>query len=168
MLMSLTLQAVGDHSRHLYLYDTYAGMSRPTSADGPAAVAMWEREASGDHNAWCYAPLEDVRSRMNATTTAPEQVHFVVGKVEDTIPATMPHQIALLRLDTDFYESTLHELRFLYPRLVEGGALIIDDYGYWEGARRAVDEYFSEIESPPLLVRVDETGRVGVKPGTHS
>jgi len=89
-------------------------------------------------------------------------VEFVVGKVEDTIPARAPESIALLRLDTDWYESTRHELQHLYPRLAEGGVLIIDDYGHWQGARRAVDEYFRD--RPILLNRIDYTGRIAIKP----
>jgi hypothetical protein len=69
----------------------------------------------------------------------------------------------VLRLDTDWYESTKHELVHLYPRLSPGGVLILDDYGHYEGARRAVDEYFEQVGERPLLTRVDYTGRVGVK-----
>ena len=76
----------------------------------------------------------------------------------------MPERIALLRLDSDWYESTRHELEHLYPLLAPGGVLIIDDYGAWQGARRAVDEWRAAIPAPPLLLRVDSTGRVGTKP----
>jgi O-methyltransferase len=92
-----------------------------------------------------------------------ERVHLVEGRVEDTLPAAAPEEIALLRLDTDWYESTKHELVHLYPRLSPGGVLILDDYGHYEGARRAVDEYFESAGGRPLLTRVDYTGRVGIK-----
>jgi hypothetical protein len=75
----------------------------------------------------------------------------------------LPEQIAVLRLDTDFYESTRHELRHLYPRLVHGGVLIIDDYGHWAGARKAVDEYIAEEGIRLLLNRIDYTGRIAIK-----
>jgi O-methyltransferase len=100
---------------------------------------------------------------LDATGYPGERLHFVTGPVEETIPATTPEALALLRLDTDWYESTRHELDHLYPLLVEGGVLIIDDYGEWEGARQAVDEYFMDRDAP-LLSRVDHTGRIGVKP----
>ena len=74
-----------------------------------------------------------------------------------------PRKIALLRLDTDWYESTKHELVHLFPRLSTGGVLIVDDYGHWAGARRAVDEYVSEHGIVMLLTRIDYTGRIGVK-----
>ena len=92
-----------------------------------------------------------------------EKIQYIKGKVEDTIPQQVPEEIALLRLDTDWYESTRHELIHLFPRLVKGGILIIDDYGYWKGARRAVDEYFEENKVQILLSRMDETGRIAVK-----
>jgi len=75
----------------------------------------------------------------------------------------MPGKIALLRLDTDWYESTAHELKHLYPLLVPGGVIIIDDYGHWEGARKAVDEYITAEKLPLLLNRIDYTGRIGIK-----
>jgi hypothetical protein len=99
-----------------------------------------------------------------ATTGYPEtKVHYVRGKVEDTIPGTMPGEIAILRLDTDWYESTRHELVHLFPLLTRGGVLILDDYGHWQGARAAVDEYFDQYRQPILLNRIDETGRIAIK-----
>ncbi len=82
---------------------------------------------------------------------------FVKGKVEDTIPGNAPDAIAILRIDTDWYESTLHELTHLWPRLSPGGVLIIDDYGHMPGARQAVDQFF--VSAPVLLHRIDYTGR---------
>jgi O-methyltransferase len=92
------------------------------------------------------------------------RIHFVEGAVEDTLPDRAPGEIALLRLDTDWYASTKHELEHLYPRLVAGGVLILDDYGYWQGARRAVDEYFAAKGEPLLLNRIDGTARIAIRP----
>lgn len=88
---------------------------------------------------------------------------FVKGKVEDTVPEKAPDRISLLRLDTDWYESTYHGLLHLYPRLSVGGVLIIDDYGHWAGAKKAVDQYLNENHLKLLLNRIDDTGRIGVK-----
>lgn len=93
-----------------------------------------------------------------------EGYRFIAGLVEDTLPISETGDLALLRLDTDFYSSTLAELRILYPRLVRGGALIIDDYGQFQGARRATDEYFASLPHPPLLNRIDQGVWAGVKP----
>ena len=81
----------------------------------------------------------------------------------ETIPQFAPERIALLRLDTDWYESTKHELWHLYPRIVPGGVLLIDDYGHWQGCRKAVDEYFNTQKIQVLLNRIDVTGRIAVK-----
>jgi hypothetical protein len=90
-------------------------------------------------------------------------VLFIKGKVEETIPGTLPKEISLLRLDTDWYESTLHNLVHLYPLLRKGGILILDDYGHWQGARKATDEYFARENIIPFLSRIDYTGRLYVK-----
>ncbi len=92
------------------------------------------------------------------------RLHYVRGKVEETVPAQAPQQIALLRLDTDWYESTRHELKHLYPRLSSGGVLIVDDYGHWKGSRQATDEFIAETPEFGLLTRIDYTGRLSVKP----
>ncbi len=165
-VVARTLQLLGDMSRELYLYDTFEGMSEPSEHDadygGTAAGQLLAAEKKGT-GVWCEAGLEDVTQVMNETGYAMSQVHLIKGKVEDTVPATIPDEIALLRLDTDWYESTLHELTHLYPRLKPGGVLIIDDYGHWRGARRAVDEYFEKNGIRGLLNRVDYTCRIMVK-----
>lgn len=167
MVSALTLQARGDTSRRLYLYDTYTGMSEPTEKDkkwsGQEADEAWKEMQKGDYNEWCYAPEEEVRRNMLATGYPEGQLLFVKGKVEETIPATIPGQIALLRLDTDWYESTMHELNYLYPLLAPGGVLLLDDYGSWQGAREATDEYFKTEKINILLQRIDYTGRLAVK-----
>lgn len=167
MLCALTLAAAKDTGRTLYLYDTFAGMSEPTKEDvnlrGFAAVTKWRLLAKDSHNAWDYAPLGEVQTNLRSTEYPEDRCVFVAGKVEDTIPATKPAKIALLRLDTDWYESTKHELEHLFPLLVPGGVLIIDDYGHWQGARQAVDEYFASRRIPILLNRIDYTGRLAVK-----
>jgi len=104
-----------------------------------------------------------VQANLGRTGYPAERIHYVKGKVEETIPATLPSRIALLRLDTDWYESTRHELQHLYPLLSTHGVLIIDDYGHWQGARQAVDEYFAASAEPVFLHRVDYTARLVVK-----
>src|SRR5262249_15121047 len=115
--------------------------------------------------AWWKSPLDEVRRNMASTSYPLDRLKFVVGKVEDTIPFSSPERIALLRLDTDWYESTKHELIHLWPRLVRNGIMIIDDYGYWAGARKAVDEWIAAAGSPLFLNRIDNSGgRLIVKP----
>jgi hypothetical protein len=167
MMAALALEDAGDTARHLWLFDTFEGMSEPTGHDvdhaGRPARAEWE-SARQKGEGWCASTLDEVRSSLARTGAAPARLHFVVGKVETTIPREMPERIALLRLDTDWYESTKHELLHLWPRLARGGVLIIDDYGHWAGARRAVDEFFASHQPPVLLNRIDYTGRIVLKP----
>jgi len=167
MLMAYTLLKEKHPDRTLWLYDTYTGMTEPTEVDVYAfpdepAHEKWEKLNTSDHNAWCFAPIEEVRSNVLSTGYPADLFRFVKGKVEETIPAVMPDSIALLRLDTDWYESTYHELEHLYPRLVPGGVLLIDDYGSWEGARKAVDEYIQKTGAKILLSKIGQ-GRIGVK-----
>jgi O-methyltransferase len=166
MTVALALMARGDTSRHLYLYDTFEGMSEPTAEDksvsGESAQAQLDR-TTRDAAVWAVAGLDDVQANIWSTGYPRDHIHFVKGKVEDTIPATLPARIALLRLDTDWYESTRHELTHLYPLLSRHGVMIIDDYGHWQGARQAVDEYFAGSAEPVFLHRVDYTARLMVK-----
>lgn len=164
MLAARTLLGLGDHRRRFFLYDTFAGMAEPTEEDGALARHEWARHERTDGNDWCRSPLDEVRANMLSTGLPEERLELVKGKVEDTIPGTVPERVALLRLDTDWYASTRHELVHLFPRLQPGGILIVDDYGHWEGARQAVDEYIAESGVPLMLVRVDETGRVAIRP----
>ena len=168
MAIALTLQELGNTQRELYLYDTFSGMSSPSDVDvslgGKRAQEVFsETKISEETSNWSRCSLEEARDNVFGTGYPKEKVHFVKGKVEDTIPRTIPEKIALLRLDTDWYESTKHELTHLFPRLSPYGVIIIDDYGHWQGARKAVDEYISENDLHILLNRIDYTGRVGIK-----
>jgi O-methyltransferase len=167
MAVARTLLELGTSDRALYLFDTFEGMSPPTEEDRIYTGAQASQLLEGrdrEERIWGYAPLDGVRDAVLSVGYDPAKVHFVKGMVEETVPTEAPERIALLRLDTDWYESTLHELVHLYPRLASGGVLIIDDYGHWQGARKAVDEYLAEHDIPLLLNRVDYTARIAVKP----
>lgn len=166
---ALTLLECGRTDQDLYLFDTYEGMPKPGVLDkdyqGMDGAHEFEAKRTGaDSSDFCFASLVDVQNALFSTGYPRDRIHFVKGKVEDTIPLHAPDQISLLRLDTDWYESTKHELAHLFPRLLPGGVLIIDDYGHWQGSRVAVDEYFVSQSTPILLNRIDYTGRIGVKP----
>ena len=166
MAVALTLLAHGDKSRKLFLYDTYEGMSQPTDHDttswGDSAAALLGRYPRGT-GPWCHAGIDEVRANLESTGYPKDMIVMVAGKVEDTLPKHLPGQLSVLRLDTDWYESTKHELTYLYPLLARNGVLIIDDYGHWEGARKAVDEYFQAQAGAHFLHRIDYTGRLLVK-----
>ena len=167
MAVARTLLEIGAR-RDLVLFDTFAGMTHPESVDrdlsGMPAAAALDHEDIATGATWAVSPLADVQANLRSTGYPVERMRFVVGDVADTVPREAPERIAILRLDTDWYASTRHELEHLYPRLAAGGVLIIDDYGHWEGARRAVDEFLERTAAPILLNRIDYTGRIGVKP----
>lgn len=163
-----TLLRLDDTSRDVYLYDTFAGMTAPTemdvSWDGRRALDVHAaHRGTADSSNLALAPLEDVRRAILDVGYPAEKIHFVAGRVEDTIPGTMPDRIALLRLDTDWYESTRHELIHLYPRLSRAGVLIIDDYGFWAGSKKAVDEYIAAHKLRLMLFRSDPSVRYAIK-----
>jgi O-methyltransferase len=169
MCMAQTLLSCGADDRHLYLFDTFDGMTNPTEVDvsvhGARARDLFAGESqmlSGGSSK--KGGLSDVRRNLENTGYPEQNLHFVQGRVEQTIPTAAPQAIALLRLDTDWYESTLHELRHLYDRVSTGGIVIIDDYGHWSGCRKAVDEFLATLEPGPVLHRIDYTCRSFVKP----
>jgi hypothetical protein len=154
--------------RRIWAFDTFAGMTAPTEHDRKAVNevdvdAKFAELERGEHNEWCYASIEDVRRNFAALAGANAQLKTVKGPVQETLrdPANLPETIAILRLDTDFYDSTKAEMEILYPRLSPGGVLIIDDYGEWAGARKAVDEYFAG--QPVWLQRITHTVRMMIK-----
>ncbi|MBV8529068.1 MAG: class I SAM-dependent methyltransferase [Candidatus Dormibacteraeota bacterium] len=161
-----TLVEAGDTSRTLWLYDTFEGMSEPTDVDRRAVDGATASEllASPVHHnqVLALASLHDVEKTMALSGYPATSLRYVVGKVEETLPNTVPDSIALLRLDTDWYESTRDELAYLVPRMAPGAVLIIDDYGHWEGSRRAVDEYVQRERPRLMLHRIDYAARIGV------
>lgn len=168
MAVAETLLRVGDTSRNLYLFDTFEGMSPPTKNDvdinGVTAESLLNSSnKEKDESVWCHTTLDVVKKALSSTGYPSKNINFIKGMVEQTIPHSVPSKIALLRLDTDWYESTKHEMEHLFPRLSKGGVLIIDDYGHWQGARKAVDEYLEKYDVKILLNRIDYTGRIGVK-----
>lgn len=168
MAAALKLKALGNQDRDIYLFDTFAGMTEPGDEDlsyrGEPARDQYRKQRIDERTTdWCRGSLIEVTKAVTGTGYDPARLHFIEGKVEDTIPARAPERIALLRLDTDWYQSTRHELVHLFPRLSPGGVLIIDDYGYWQGARKAVDEYIRENDLKLLLHKVDHSSRIAVK-----
>lgn len=169
MLIALMLKKQQMNNRKLYLYDTFEGMSEPSEFDktfsGQSAEILLTKEKKEiQSSVWCYSSLDEVKQNLFSTGFGKENIIFIKGKVEDTIKDNLPGNLSLLRLDTDWYESTKIELELLYPLLQNKGILIIDDFGHWDGAKRAVIEYFEKIKFNPFLFRIDFTGRLMLKP----
>lgn len=161
MAAALRLDQLGA-TRDLYLFDTFSGMTKPSAEDvtttGQSMLDTWDEAADGG----AAVSLEDVRAAMATTGYDKSRIHYIKGPVEETVPEHAPARIALLRLDTDWYESTRHELEHLYQRLVPGGVLIIDDFGYFKGARKAVEDFFAGQHA--LLIPTDPMARFHLKP----
>ena len=169
-LLAASIFKMYGSSKKVYLFDTFAGMTEPTKEDArlfknQPVMKIFEESQKESYNDWCYASMEDVQNNFEQAGLLTPSVKFVKGDVAETlaISENIPDKICVLRLDTDFYESTKKELEILYPRLTIGGVLIIDDYGTWAGSKQATDEYFASIGKRPFLQYTDRTGRAAVK-----
>jgi len=167
MASMLMLKKLNVKNIKFYLFDTYDGMSEPSIFDtdylkntGRNLLKLNIKDKN--NKIWCYSPLDDVKKNIFKIKYPINNIHFIKGKVEETLPFYAPKKIALLRLDTDWYKSTKHELECLFPRLAKGGVLIVDDYGYWKGSKKAVDEYFFN-KNYYFQHRIDETGVIFIK-----
>ena len=141
--------------RNIYMYDTFAGLVEPSKYDYTCENAKlykmdysevhdrWKSSIINDRlNWWCYTPLDDVKNKLNSTGYPQEYLHYIVGDVMETLNVYVPQKIAILRLDTDWYESSKYELEKLYDNVVVGGVIVFDDYYHWDGQRRATEEFF--------------------------
>jgi hypothetical protein len=169
MLAALKLIELKNTSRNLYLFDTFEGMVEPSDVDKLAlneknAKTLLQQQEKGDgNNIWCISSLEEVQKNLQSTQYPQNNIYYIKGKVEETLPYEGIKKIAVLRLDTDWYESTKHELETLFDKLEKGGVLIVDDYGHWTGAKKAVDEFIKKNKIKIFLNRIDYTGRIGIK-----
>lgn len=155
MTAAIEFKKLGDH-RDVFLFDAYdLPIPPPVDADTDHGGNRVFGGATETKPYWAAVTAEDVGGHMKLTGYPENHVHIVKGLVADVIPGRAPETISILRLDTDTYESTIHNLRHLYPRLSDGGVLILDDYGSHAGIRQAVSEYFGDPSVAPLIQRVD-------------
>jgi hypothetical protein len=148
-------------------FDTFLGMTKPTDNDFSAygkvkAIAQFNSSSREKHNEWCYATFEEVQENFLRAGISPSSFQLVKGDVSKTLRNNKVGTISFLRLDTDWYESTKIELKYLWPLLSKTGVLIVDDYGHWQGSKKAVDEFF---ESDPTILfhAIDYSSRSGIK-----
>jgi len=146
-------------------------MTKPIDKDkdysgrSAASQMLSSKKVSGEYTSdvKAMASLPDVIAGMESTGYPKSKIKYVSGDVCETLLATeLPTHIALLRLDTDWYESTKVELEVLWNRVTVGGVVILDDYDHWEGAKIAVDEFFANRSDKPILFKM-LTGRILVK-----
>jgi predicted O-methyltransferase YrrM len=154
-LLGLSMKNSGA-SRTLWVFDTFEGIPPPTLADPDFEVAsLYTGSFRGE--------LEMVRTLFDRLGLA-DCAHFVKGRFQDTVPACDTGPIAVLHIDGDWYESVKVCLDTFYDRVSRGGIVQIDDYGHWEGARKATDEFLSTRGLNLELQYIDYTGRRLVKP----
>lgn len=166
----LTFDQLGSDKK-VVMFDTFAGMTEPGEKNQKIQVnlqpeAKWRDLQREDINLWSYASISQVRQNFLDAKADFSLVNMIAGDVRSTLRQSteLPQKISILRLDTDFYDSTLAGLEILYPRLVSGGIILIDDYGSRDGSRRAVEEFFADGPRRPALFLDSYSGRVGVKP----
>jgi hypothetical protein len=156
--------------RRLHLFDSFEGLPEPRAdLDGDLAVKYMGGRASGSlvgtRLLACSVEVPEklIEQRLHYPKTL---VQYHIGWFQDTLPrdAASIGKIALLRLDGDWYESTRVCLEYLYTKVVKNGVIVIDDYGYWEGCRRAVDEFLSSQDDPIMLHHIDDSARYWLKP----
>jgi hypothetical protein len=170
MVIASKLSEYGCSDKKIWLYDTFQGMTEPSEFDVEASSTISAAELLSinkkeeGNNVWCVASKEDVINNLSKTSFPLNLIEIIEGDVGLTLDTKYPESIALLRLDTDWYESTRKELEVLFPRLAIGGVCIIDDYGHWQGAKKAVDEYLHKHNIKVLMHKIDHTGRVFIKP----
>ncbi len=164
-------------TRHIYMYDTFKGLTKPTHEDfmcedyeGPqnmkdnfsgkgTLLKIWEKNIIDDNtNNWCYTSLENVQNTLNKTGYNNEYLHYICGDVCETlqINENIPEKISLLRLDTDWYESTKKELETLFDKVVKNGLIIFDDYYLWNGQQKAVNDYFKNNNLNYNVIKINE------------
>lgn len=146
--------------KKIYGYDTFSGMPKPTVKDKDMQKKQFF-ETYKDLNKKYYSPkkfnLLKVKKNLNLNKVNLKEIKLFKGRVEDTLvkKENLPNKISLLRLDTDWFESTNVSLNQLYPRLVKGGVLIIDDYGWNSGCKKATDNYFKKKGGEVSFFRID-------------
>jgi hypothetical protein len=153
-LMALTLQKL-HASRKIWLFDTFDGLPAPT-VDDP------DFELADLFTGTCVGTLDEVGELFRRLNVA-NNVEFVKGLFQQTLPAAPISRIAVLHIDGDWYESVRACLDSLYDQVVPGGVIQLDDYGYWKGARKAVDEFLDQRGIQTPLHRLDYSGRFFIR-----
>ena len=156
--------------REIYMYDTFSGLVEPGEYDYTCENASqykmnkeqvyntWKNNRITDRiNGWCYTPLQIIQDILNSTGYPKNNLHYIVGDVMQTLKdkTNIPEKIAILRLDTNWYESSKYELEKMYDNVVIGGVIIFDDYYHWDGQRRATDDFLKTRNINYDFVKID-------------
>ena len=157
-------------NKNIIMFDTFSGLTKPSIYDYTCenakfnmsydqVISTWNNnKINNDMNNWCYCSLENVKSKLNSTGYPQQHLKYVVGNVLDTLNDNnnIPEKISVLRLDTDWYDSSKFELIKLFPNVSKGGVVIFDDYYLWNGQRQATDEYFSTSDVKYNYININD------------
>jgi O-methyltransferase len=154
IFIAMMRKLFGLEDRVLHVFDTFTGFP-----EGSVDKRKGQPSIGPSYEDF----FESVRDNFEQTVGT-DNIVFHQGVVEETLEGFNPGPLALMRLDTDYYPSTQKEFEVLYPLLVEDGVLIVDDYGQYEGSRKATDEYLATLDRKPLLALIDSGVVSGVKP----
>lgn len=155
--------------KKVWMFDTFTGMTKPQSVDKKfsrpdKAIIKYNLTNNYTFSSWCYASLNEVKDNCLKANIDLKQLYFIQGDVSKTLnKKNLPKSISFLRLDTDWYKSTKKELEVLYPIITKKGVITIDDYGSWEGSRKAVDEYFLKKKISLFFNIVNYSQRTAIK-----
>ena len=149
LIMLQKLNDLYQQNKTIHGFDTFEGMTESGEFDidlrniKSKELLKSTKKINNKKNIWAYCDIENVRKNISKNLPK-HNIKLIKGDVKNTLldHNNLPNKISILRLDTDFYDSTKIELEILYPRLSKGGYLIIDDYGHFKGCQKAVDEYF--------------------------
>lgn len=145
------------NNKKVWLYDTFSGMTNPGNEDYDFNNIHASSQMNNPLVLAC-STIEEVKKNISNSKFDKSRIIYIEGDVSETLQKyeNLPTKISLLRLDTDWYQSTKDELRILYPKLVKKGVLIVDDYGHWKGSKKAFDEYF--VDKIIQIKKIDYTG----------
>lgn len=168
-LACLMLYKVLNNNKKIFIYDTFEGMTKPLDVDisfsGEEAIKTFEKKKnnSNDTSDWCNASLQEVENNLNKISDNYKKfTKLIKGKVEDTLldEKNLPEKISLIRLDTDWYESTKIELEIFYQKISKNGIIIVDDYYQWQGQKKAVDDFFTNKQNEVIIKKGQNTSLV--------
>jgi len=144
--------------RNLWLFDSFQGLPKPGKKDGKRATDSFSE-------GWCKGSIKKVQRVFAGFGISMEQVIVVPGWFDSTLRTAAVEQIALLHIDADWYDSVKVALETFYDKIVPGGFVILDDYGYWPGCVEAVDDFLRENDlGDVVLERADRFGAHFRKP----
>jgi O-methyltransferase len=150
--MSASMAEVLGSGRTYYLFDSFEGLPEAKEIDGTAALQWQKNKDAPNYYDNCKAEIEFARKAMSLSKA--DKVKIIKGWFNETLPsAAIDEPIAILRLDGDWYDSTIDCMENLYPKVSEGGLVLLDDYYYWDGFSKAIHDYLSKYKLP---VRVNQ------------